>query len=162
MKQMTFLDLKSSLAALALLALIAAPAMLAEEMKLKNCPAPVQDAAHLQAGTGKVDDDVKTVMVGDRLVYVVEVERANGSDVTLHLDGTGVTLKSREEMKLELVPPAVLASARQMVPAGGKLDDEAHLETVNGVVAYEVEIERPNQPDLKVVIGVDGVVVDQR
>ncbi len=132
----------------------------AAEITLAQCPAPVQETIKSNSQNGKLDE-IKTVTVSGRTLYVVEFDLAAGRDLKLHISSDGTLVKSREDIALAQLPEAVRTAAQGMVPAGGKIDD-VEMEVASGRTTYHIEIDRPNTNDLKVVFSPDGAVVSQR
>ena len=132
------------------------------EIAFTKLPAPVQAAARTQLNGGEIKEEAKTVVADGRVLYVVQVDHDKSGPVLYHIDPAGAVLKSSESIELKAVPVNVQAAAKQLLGKGDELDDKARIETYNGIVSYEVEIDRDGMPDLKVGISIDGVVLSQR
>ena len=120
------------------------------ELDLEQCPQIVQDTIHANARGGDIDD-VNSITLEGRTLYVVEVDLPGKKDLKLFVWGDGKLIKTQEEVTVEETPSAVLGTAVKLVPEGGTLGD-IDKEVADGKVTYFVEIDRPKAPDLHVVL----------
>ena len=133
----------------------------AKELKLDDCPANVQETIRANARGGKVDE-VHAITIDDVTLYWTEVDvPERREDLKLLVGSDGKLIKTREEIDLADAPAAVREAAGKLVPEGGELDDGVDREISDGKTAYAVEIDRPNAPDLDVLIAEDGTVINQ-
>lgn len=151
---------KTPLLLVALLGTLFIGSAAAADIALAACPAPVQATIRNSDQGGRLDD-IKSVTVNGRTLYVVEFDLAGNRDLKLHITSDGTIVKSREELTMAQLPAAVRLAAEKMVPAGGKVDD-IDKEVADGRTTYLVEIDRPNTNDLKIVFSEDGSVISQR
>lgn len=131
----------------------------AEEIKLEAAPAVVQETIRANARDGKIEE-IDFLAIEDRTLYVAEINLAGGKDLKVHVSGDGKLVKTSEDAVLTDAPAAVQEAAKKLVPEGGKIED-VDKEVAAGKTTYEVDIERPNAGDLKVVLAEDGSVVKQ-
>ncbi|MGA7391741.1 MAG: hypothetical protein WBL40_10000 [Terrimicrobiaceae bacterium] len=94
----------------------------ADDIKLEQCPAAVQDTIRANARDGRIDD-INLITIEDRTLYVVEVDLKGGKDLKLHVGSDGKQIKTREDAALSDAPDAVQDAVKKLVPAGGKVDD---------------------------------------
>lgn len=148
--------LRSSLVAACLIAGVAA----ADEIPLDACPEPVRAMilAHIQ--TGKIDE-IKKVEIGDRALYLVEIDLKGFRHIKLQIRGDGTLQKSVEEIRYNDLPPSVRAAVAPFVAVRGRVHDVARV-VVEGEIRYQVEIKRPKMPDLDLVFDVEGSVLSQK
>lgn len=132
----------------------------AKDIPLASCPAPVQETIRSHAGSGKIDD-IKMVSVDGASQYVADIDFPGEHDLKIHVSTTGALLKLRREIALTDAPASVRDAAARLVPQGARID-EVHKTTADGKVTYEVEIDRPNTRDLKLVMSESGEIVSQR
>jgi hypothetical protein len=133
----------------------------AKELKLDECPANVQETIRANARGGKVDE-VNAITLDDITLYWTEVDvPERREDLKLLVGSDGELIKTREEIDLADAPAAVREAARKLVPEGGELDDGVDREVSGGKAAYALQIERPNAPDVDLLIGEDGTVINQ-
>lgn len=131
----------------------------AKELRLADCPPAVQQIIQANARAGTIDE-IDAITVEGRTLYIAEVDLPRAGNLNIHISDTGALLKTREEMRLEDVPPAVQEAVKRITSAGGQVDD-VEKEIANGVDTYEVEIDRPKAADLTVVFAADGNVLRQ-
>ena len=129
----------------------------ADDMKLEQCPAAVQDTIRANARDGRIDD-INLITIEGRALYVAEVDLKGDKDLKLHVGSDGKLIKTREDAVLGDAPDAVQDAVKKLMPAGGKVDD-VDKETATGKITYHVEIDRPNAADLDVVVADDGTVI---
>lgn len=67
---------------------------LLEEIPAAGLPAPVLAAANAESG---VIDEVERETSGDKVVYLIEIDRPDRSEVILKVDPAGAVLSRREE-----------------------------------------------------------------
>lgn len=147
---------------LSLLALIAATSIpaYAGDVNLKDCPAAVQQTFQANSRSGTLDD-IEMIKIEGRTRYVAEYDLSKEKSLKIYVDEDGKLLKTKEELLPEELPAAVGSAAQKLVPAGGKLSD-VDKEVAGGKTTYLVEIDRPNSPDLDVVLAEDGAVLSQK
>lgn len=151
---------KSLILSLAAVSLLPLAPLSAKDVPLSSVPAAVQEIIRSNSRSGKIDD-VKQITVEGRTLYVAEVDLPGDRDLKIHVSGTGSLLKTREDIPFSEAPAPVQEAAKKLVPQGGKVDD-VDKETANGKVTYEVEIDRPNAKDLKVLFSAEGAILSQR
>lgn len=151
--------MKIKLSLLALLAATSIPAY-AGDVNLKDCPAAVQQTFQANSRSGTLDD-IEMIKIEGRTRYVAEYDLSKEKSLKIYVDEDGKLLKTKEELQPEELPAAVGSAAQKLVPAGGKLSD-VDKEVAGGKTTYLVEIDRPNSPDLDVVVAEDGAVLSQK
>ena len=73
------------------------------------------------------------------------------------MSGNGSLVKTREELSLRELPAFIRDVAREY---GGTLED-VEKEVAGGKVTFHVEIDRKGMPDLDLVLGAEGAVIDE-
>lgn len=132
----------------------------ADDLKLENCPPAVQETIRANARDGKVDD-VDTVTIEGKTLYVAEVNLANGKDLDVHVGSDGKLIKTTEDIQLSETPAAVQEAVKKLEAEGGRLDD-IDKNVANGKITYEVDIDRSNAPDLDIVLDESGSVISRK
>jgi uncharacterized membrane protein YkoI len=155
-EQMKTMKSPTTLIALALLG--AAIYLRADELGLEQCPAVVQETIRANARGGDVDD-VNPIIIDGRTIYLIEVEVPK-KELRLLVDSDGKLLKAREELTVAEIPGAVQDTAAKLVPEGGEIDD-IDKEVAEGKTTYIVQIDRPEAPDLQLVVAEDGTLISQ-
>jgi hypothetical protein len=131
-----------------------------DEIELEQCPANVQETIRANVRDGKVDE-VKSITIDDRSLYLADIDLpGRNDDLKVFVGSDGKLIKTHEQIALVDTPNPVRATAENLVPDGGKLDD-IDKEVADGKVTYSVEIDRPKAADLHVLIGEDGTLVSQ-
>ncbi len=129
------------------------------ELEFEQCPQVVQETIRANARDGDIDD-VNSFTLEGRTLYLVEVDLPHKKDLKLFLWSDGKLIKTQEEMTVDETPSAVVDAALKLVPEGGKLDD-IDKEVADGKASYLVEIDRPEGPDLNLVLAEDGTLISQ-
>jgi hypothetical protein len=150
--------LKSSITLIALALLGTAIYLRADELGLEQCPAVVQETIRANARGGDVDD-VNSIIIEGRSIYLIEVEVPK-KDLKLLVDSDGKLIKTREELTVAEIPGAVRETATKLVPEEGEID-EIDKEVAEGKTTYIVQIDRPKAPDLQLVVAEDGTLISQ-
>jgi hypothetical protein len=131
-----------------------------DDLELEQCPANVQETIRANTRDGKVDE-VNAITIDDRTLYLAEIDLpGRNDDLKVFVGSDGKLIKTHEQIALAETPSAVLATAENLVPDGGRLDD-IDKEVADGKVTYSVEIDRPKAADLDVLIAEDGTLVSQ-
>lgn len=130
----------------------------AAEVRLKECPAPVQTTIQENARGGHIDE-IDSFAIGGKTLYVAEVELPGERDLKIHVSADGTLVKTREDAVLKDAPEAVRKAVESKL-GGGKADD-VDKETTGKIVTFHVEIERTGSPDLNLVIDSDGKIVSE-
>lgn len=128
-----------------------------EDVSLDQCPPAVRETIQKHLRNGKIDE-IERKHVGDRSIYIAEVElpgRRDDNDLEIHVAEDGKLLKLIEDIDLKDVPAPVRDTLRGF---GGKIDDIDRVES-GGQVTYHAEIDRENDHDLDVVVASDGKVI---
>ena len=126
------------------------------EVRLAECPQPVQDTVNTTARGGHIDE-VDVIGIEGKVIYIAEVELPRDRDLKVYVSGNGALVKTLEDISLREAPEAVRTAAQGL---GGSVDDvdkETHGETVT----YHVEIDRAGEPDLDVVLALNGAILSQ-
>ncbi len=124
------------------------------ELRLEDCPAPVRSTIESNARGGHVEE-VEHIAIGDREIYLAEIDLPGDLDLTVHVLGNGSLVKTREDVAKEAIPAfaSSLASDR-----GGHLDD-VDKEVASGKTTYHIEIDRRGQPDLDLITDEAGKIL---
>ena len=130
-----------------------------DDIRLEDCPQPVQTTIKQNARDGKIDE-VDSHVIDGKALYIAEVDLPSDMDLKIHVSGDGKLVKTIEDIPLSELPEVVRKAAEGVAAGNGKLDDPDK-ETADGQVTYHVEIDRALQPDLKLVIAEDGSVLKQ-
>jgi len=128
-------------------------------VRLEDCPVPVQNTIRANARDGKIDE-IDSHVIDGKAMYVAEVDLANDIDLKIYVAGDGALIKTIEDVPPAELPEAVRKAAEGIAAGSGKLDD-LDKEVAGETVTYHVEIDRPAQPDLQLVIAPDGRVLKQ-
>ncbi|MBK1816440.1 hypothetical protein JIN84_12505 [Luteolibacter yonseiensis] len=131
----------------------------AGEIRLDECPAPVQETVRQYGRQGKVDE-AKSYDIQGRMLYVVEIDLPDKRELRLHVSPDGTLVKMSEEITADELPEAVRAVVDGKA-AGGTLDD-VERETVGKVVRYRIEIERKRMPDVDLLLDPSGAVLSEK
>jgi uncharacterized membrane protein YkoI len=150
--------MKSSITLIAVALLGASIYLRADELGLEQCPAVVQETIRANARGGDVDD-VNSIIIEGRSIYLIEVEVPK-KDLKLLVDSDGKLIKTREELTVAEIPGAVLETATKLVPEEGEIE-EIDREVAEGKTTYIVQIDRPKAPDLQLVVAEDGTLISQ-
>lgn len=132
-----------------------APA-LAREIKLTDCPQPVQSAITSNTRDGRVDE-IEMVQIQGKTVYIAEIDLKGEVDLNLHVSSDGKLVKTVEDIRLSAAPEAVRSALKAL---GGHVDD-IDMITVGSTVTYDADVERHGQPDLDVVVSAEGKIIRQ-
>jgi hypothetical protein len=125
--------LKSSITLIALALLGTAIYLRADELGLEQCPEVVQETIRANARGGDVDD-VNSIIIEGRSIYLIEVEVPK-KDLKLLVDSDGKLIKTREELTVAEIPGAVRETATKLVPEEGEID-EIDKEVAEGKTTY--------------------------
>lgn len=132
-----------------------APA-LARDVRLADCPQPVQSAVTSNARDGRVDE-VEMVQIQGETVYIAEVDLKGGADLKLHVAPDGKLIRTVEDIRLSTAPEAVRSALKAL---GGHVDD-IDLITAGSTVSYDADVERHGEPDLDVIVSAGGKIIGQ-
>jgi uncharacterized membrane protein YkoI len=150
--------MKSSITLIAVALLGTSIYLRADELGLEQCPAVVQETIRANARGGDVDD-VNSIIIEGRSIYLIEVEVPK-KDLKLLVDSDGKLIKTREDFTVAEIPGAVLETATKLVPEEGEIE-EIDREVAEGKTTYIVQIDRPKAPDLQLVVAEDGTLISQ-
>jgi uncharacterized membrane protein YkoI len=150
--------MKSSITLIAVALLGTSIYLRADELGLEQCPAVVQETIRANARGGDVDD-VNSIIIEGRSIYLIEVEVPK-KDLKLLVDSDGKLIKTREDFTVAEIPGAVLETATKLVPEEGEIK-EIDREVAEGKTTYIVQIDRPKAPDLQLVVAEDGTLISQ-
>lgn len=126
------------------------------EIRLADCPPAVRAMIDANDRDGRLDE-IERIAIGDRELYIAEVELAGDLDLTIHVRGDGTLVKTREDLPSDAYPAFAQGLANDR---GGRLDD-IDKETADGKTTYLVEIDRREQPDLDLVTDESGKVLSE-
>lgn len=146
----------SSILAAGLFSLAFVAPALAREIKLTDCPQPVQSAINSNARDGRVDE-VEMVQFQGNTVYIAEVDLKGDVDLNLHVAPDGKLIKTVEDIRLSAAPEAVRTALKAL---GGHVDD-IDLITTGSTVTYDADVERHGEPDLDVIVSAEGKIIRQ-
>jgi len=128
-----------------------------EGISLLGLPAAVQAVVKREfagARVTKIDDGEYEGIA----VYEIEAETADGRDLQIEVGKDGTLYQRDEEIRLQDLPPAVLAVVRKEV--GSAEPDGLKRLTEHGKVFYEVEAEVSGK-DIELKIGADGTILEK-
>lgn len=146
----------SALLAAGLFSLAFVAPALAREIKLTDCPQPVQSAVTSNARDGRVDE-IEMVQIEGKTVYIAEIDLKGDVDLNLHVAPDGKLVKTVEDIRLSAAPEAVRSALKAL---GGHVDD-LDLITAGSTVTYDADVERHGQADLDVIVSADGKIIRQ-
>ncbi|MBB5352122.1 hypothetical protein HNR46_002363 [Haloferula luteola] len=124
------------------------------ELRLDACPAPVRATIEAHAREGIIEE-VEHIAIGDREIYIAEVELPRDLDLAIHVLGNGTLVKTREDLPKDQLPAFATSLAAERE---GHLDD-VDMETADGKVTYHLEIDRRGRPDLELITDSTGRVL---
>jgi len=126
------------------------------EMRLEECPPPVQSTVQANARGGNIEE-VDLINIDGKVIYIAEAELPRDRDLKIYVSGNGALMKTLEEVLLRETPEAVRNAVQGL---GGRVD-EVNLETEGQTLSYHVEIDRQGAPDLDVVVSATGAILSQ-
>lgn len=126
------------------------------EVRLADCPPEVQTTVNDNARGGRIDE-VDVIGIEGKTIYIAEVELPRDRDLKIYVSGNGALVKTLEDIALREAPEAVRTAVQGL---GGSVDD-VDKETNGETVTYHVEIDRTGEPDLDVVLAVNGAILSQ-
>lgn len=148
--------MKTTLLSFAFISLVGHAA--AAEVKLADCPAPVQATIQQNSRDGRIDE-IESYSIQGKMLYVAEVELAAGRDLKIHVAADGALVKTREDAALAEVPEAVRKAVEGKLNGG--IADDVDKETAGQTVTYHVEIDRKGAPDTNLTIDSAGKVLSE-
>jgi uncharacterized membrane protein YkoI len=125
------------------------------ELRLEECPRPVQAAVQDNARGGRIDD-VDLIMIEGRQIYVAEVDLPRDRELKIYIAGNGSLMKTIEEILLSELPETVRDAAQALGPV-----EDVEKETSGQTLTYHVEIDRKGRADLEVLFSADGMILRQ-
>lgn len=126
------------------------------ELRLDECPHPVQATVNANARGGHIDE-VDLIGIEGKTIYIAEVELPRYRDLKVYVSGNGALVKTLEDISLRESPEAVRTAVQGLAGSVDDIDKETNGETVT----YHVEIDRAGDPDLDVVLTVNGAILSQ-
>ncbi|MCB1129581.1 MAG: hypothetical protein KDN05_00530 [Verrucomicrobiae bacterium] len=126
------------------------------EIRLADCPPAVRTTIEANARGGQLDE-IKLLVIGDRELYIAEVELVGDLDLDIHVRGDGTLVKTREDVPKEDHPRFAERLASEH---GGQLDD-VDKELSQAKTTYHIEIDRRGQPDLDLITDEAGNVLSK-
>jgi uncharacterized membrane protein YkoI len=135
---------------------LASAQMERREVHLGECPQPVQATVNANARGGHIEE-VDVIGIEGKTIYIAEIALSRHRDLKVYVSGNGALLKTLEEMFFREIPEPVRTAAQGI---GGAVDD-IEKETRGEAVTYHVEIDRPGETDLDVVLAADGAILSQ-
>jgi uncharacterized membrane protein YkoI len=123
-------------------------------IRFDRCPEKVRATIRANTGGGTIES-VELLRIGGTNVYIADVEFPGSRDLEIFVRGNGSLLKTREDIPFRKLPAPVRKTVRSFA---GSVDD-VDKETVNGVVTYQVELDRYGRPDLNLLLSAEGVVL---
>lgn len=124
------------------------------EIRLADCPQPVQDTIQNHLKEGKLDE-IEVLTIEGRTLYVADIDLPRDRDLTLHINPDGSLRKSKLDVSINDVPAAVRNTIESQ---GGKVDD-IDAETTGNTTVYLVDLEFIDQADLDLTIAADGRII---
>lgn len=127
---------------------------------LRRYPEAVQASIRGHLGKGKLDE-VNSIEVDGRRLYVAEIDLPGNRDLKVHLDSDGRLLKMWEDLKVSDLPVEVRKAVEGLLEKRGRIED-VDRETVGKTVRYHVEIKQSETVDLDVVLKEDGTIISKK
>lgn len=148
--------MKATLTALSLALALPLTAAADDDLTIDKVPPPVAQAIRAALQDAQIDD-IETVTLDGRTLYIAEAERG-GRDITVHVTDRGQLIRRDEDIKLDEAPAPVRERAKAFA---GRVDDIDRV-TEGDTIRYEIEIDRDGAPDLDVVIDATGKVLSEK
>ena len=146
----------ATIAALALATGIATAQTQRREIRLSDCPQPVQATIQQNSRGGHIDE-VDFISIDGKDIYIAEVELPRDRDLKIYVNGGGSLVMTPEAIALRETPAAVRRAVQGL---GGTVDD-VDKEIAGQVVTYHIEIDRHGARDLDVVVAENGTILSQ-
>lgn len=146
--------LVSVMLAAVLLSLTAAQA---EDLRLEDCPAAVQQAILANSRDGRVDD---IELSPDGQTYEVEVNLPRLRERQLRIAADGAVLETIEDIVLAEAPEPVRKTIESETTAGARLE-EVERKTASGTTVFLAEIDLPDDRDLYLEIADNGSILNR-
>lgn len=130
--------------------------LLADDIKLKECPAAVRQTIEQNLLGGNVDE-IKEIRINDHVLYIVEIDLKGFREARLYIAGDGALRKIVEEIKLRDLPVPVRQSLDQYIKRPAQVEDIEKV-TIEEATQYHIEIKQPKIPDRTLIFEEDGSI----
>ena len=127
----------------------------AEEIRLEDCPAAVQQAVLANSRDGRVDE---IELSPDGRTYEVEVNLPRLRERQLRIAADGTVRETIEDIDLAEAPEPVRRTITGETAAGARLE-EVERKTASGTTVFLAEIDLPDRRDLYLEISDNGSIL---
>ena len=129
----------------------------ADEVRLEDCPAAVQQAVLVNSRDGRVDD---IELSPDGQTYEVEVNLPRLRERQLRIAPDGAVLETVEDIDLAEAPEPVRREGEAEPVGGGRLEEMEKKTTADAVV-FSAEIDLPDGRDLYLEVSDKGSILNR-
>ena len=129
----------------------------ADEIRLEDCPAAVQQAVLVNSRDGRVDD---IELSPDGQTYEVEVNLPRLRERQLRIAPDGAVLETVEDIDLAEAPEPVRRAVEAETVGGGRLEEMEKKTTADAVV-FSAEIDLPDGRDLYLEVSDKGSILNR-
>ena len=130
----------------------------ADEIRLEDCPAAVQQAILANSGDGRVDD---IDLSPNDTIYEVEVNLPRLRERELRISADGTVVETIEDIDLTEAPEPVRRAVESETTAGARLE-EFERKTSSGTTVFLAEIDLPDNRDLYLEVSDNGSISNRR
>lgn len=136
------------------------PLSQAKDLALWECPEVVAHTIieNLQGGKLNV---IKCIEIQNKALYLVKINAKAFRATKLHIDDTGKLLKTIEKMRVIDLPEPVRESVKILSTSRGRIVKVEKV-TIDEVVEYHVEINRPQMRNLELAFDEQGGLAEQK
>ena len=127
----------------------------ADEMRLEDCPAAVQQAILANSRDGRLDD---IALAPDGKTYEVEINLPRLRERQLRIAADGTVVETIEDIDLAEAPEPVRRAVEGETTAGARLE-EIERTTASGTTVFLAEIDLPDDRDLYLEISDKGSIL---
>ncbi len=129
----------------------------ADEIRLEDCPAAVQQVILANSGDGRVDD---IELSPDGKTYEVEVNLPRLRERELRIAADGTVVHIIEVIDLAEAPEPVRRAVEGETTAGARLE-ELECKTASGTTVFLAEIDLPDDRDIYLEISDNGSILNR-
>jgi hypothetical protein len=150
--------MKTKILFMAMVALaVPAGSAAADDIRLEDCPAAVQQAVLANSRDGRVDD---IELLPDGRTYEVEVNLPRLRERQLRIAADGAVLETVEDIDLAEAPEPVRRTVESETTAGARLE-EVERKTASGTTVFLAEIDLPDDRDLYLEVSDNGSILNR-
>lgn len=131
--------------------------MAADEIRLEECPAAVQQAVLANSRDGRVDD---IELSPDGKTYEVEVNLPRLRERQLRIAADGAVLETVEDIDLAEAPEPVRRTVESETTAGARLE-EVERKIASGTTVFLAEVDLPDDRDLYLEVSDNGSILNR-